>query len=276
MKIIALVRTSPGTNYFVNRIHRSFKVSLAICEELPPLKERIKKKFFENGLSAVIELGLNNLCRRLTAKKHYSLYNSIFGDAWYKLDTDIEVEIVEDINSNKTKELLLGIMPDIVIVRGTSIIRNEIIESVPLTLNLHAGLSPYYRGTHCSEWALINWDSYNIGSTLHKVAPEIDGGDILGQMRIDVEQHDIVESIEAKMCFHGTSVLLDALAYMKDGKNLLFHSQDLSIGYLTLQRQWSIYCQKQINHIEKNNLIAQMLKTPSRGKLPINKLSILE
>ena len=31
--------------------------------------------------------------------------------------------------------------------------RDELLAAVPLALNIHWGLLPYYRGTHCTEWA---------------------------------------------------------------------------------------------------------------------------
>lgn len=272
MKIVALIRTSPGSNHYVNQVHRLYKIERVIIETMPSMKNRIKKKLKEHGLMGVITQGLTRVYNKISERKNFPIYNHIFNDTWSILDYDIKTETVDNINAQRTIDLLKEIKPDVVIVRGTSIIFNRTIESVPLTLNLHAGLSPYYRGTHCSEWALFNWDPYNIGSTLHKVTPNIDGGNILGQVRIDIDPQDNIISIEAKMCAQGTSMLLDALRFIKDGKKLIFHRQNLSIGYLNLHRQWTIYCSKQIQHIIKNRVIDNMLKTPSRGKLPIIEL----
>ena len=77
-----------------------------------------------------------------------------------------------------------------------------------LALNLHWGLSPYYRGTHCTGWALINWDPYNIGVTIHKLTQRIDGGSILAQKRAVIKPGDTVNSINMQLTQLGTELVI--------------------------------------------------------------------
>ena len=87
--------------------------------------------------------------------------------------------VVADNNSTEVARRLTALKPDLILDHGTSIVSDSIIETAPLALNLHWGLSPYYRGTFCTEWALINHDPRNIGVTIHRLAKAVDGGDIL-------------------------------------------------------------------------------------------------
>ncbi len=167
-------------------------------------------------------------------------------------------------------ERLERLRPDALVVRGTSLLRPPaLIGTAPLALNLHAGLSPYYRGTHCTEWALINWDPYNIGVTLHALTMRIDGGDIASQERAKVEPNDDVTTIEAKIGIAGTALVRDALESVGAGRVLPFHRQALNNGYLTLHRQWSFACDILVASLLRTGRVGVMLKHPSRREPPI-------
>jgi methionyl-tRNA formyltransferase len=157
---------------------------------------------------------------------------------------------------------------------GTGIVRDELIESVPLALNVHWGLSPYYRGTHCTEWALVNWDPYNIGVTLHRLSREIDGGGVVSQARAQITPDDTVHSINMQLTQLGTALARGALTRLDQGHQLVFHSQDHAQGLLTLNRQWSRTLTRQMRYIENQGLIGRMLKHPARrARLPIVELA---
>src|SRR3546814_7243079 len=65
-------------------------------------------------------------------------------------------------------------------------------------LNIHAGLSPRYRGSRCTEWAVACGDVLNIGVTVHRLTKDIDGGAILGQARVQVRPEDTIEDVNAR------------------------------------------------------------------------------
>ena len=147
---------------------------------------------------------------------------------------------------------------------GTSILVPEIISEASLALNLHWGLSPYYRGTHCTEWALVNWDPLNIGVTIHKLSQQIDGGDIVGQARAVITPQDTVYSINMQLTHLGTKIVMQVLDRQKAGNELTFHRQDFSNSLLTRQRQWSPHLEQYIAELEQNGGIDRMLKSPAR------------
>jgi methionyl-tRNA formyltransferase len=51
-------------------------------------------------------------------------------------------------------------------------------------LNMHAGITPMYRGSHGGYWALVEGDRDSCGVTVHQVDTGVDTGPILGQARI--------------------------------------------------------------------------------------------
>ena len=57
-------------------------------------------------------------------------------------------------------------------------------------INLHAGITPKYRGSHGAYWALYNNDKENAGVTVHFVDKGIDTGNIIYQSTISVTEKD--------------------------------------------------------------------------------------
>lgn len=269
-KIVCLIKPRPPLLYFVNQIHRHFPVHTVIVEDtdlgsLPALKKAKTKIALGDKAIQNPHVPLYVKSRKLA-----ETYTQTFNDDWLDLDKSLRVVYCKNINDEKIEKLLEQEKPDLLLDHGTSIVKNHIIEKAPLALNLHWGLSPYYRGTHCTEWALINWDPLNIGVTIHRLAKAIDGGDVLGQGRVTVEPGDTATSINMKLTRTGTQIILDVLKDWQEGVELEFSQQDFSRGYLALNRQWGHLLRKEIQRIEREGVISQMLKTPSRREeLPI-------
>jgi methionyl-tRNA formyltransferase len=51
-------------------------------------------------------------------------------------------------------------------------------------INIHAGITPMYRGVHGGYWALVEHNKEACGVTIHEVDTGVDTGRILGQTRI--------------------------------------------------------------------------------------------
>ncbi len=263
-KIVALIKLSAPLIYFVNQVHKKFPIHTVIIED-----KSLGQYSKLNAMKRKIALGTSAPVApvvkvRVKSRKMAMLYTHFFDDEWLDLDPDINVFYCRSINDAPVEELLAKESPDLLLDHGTSIVKDKILSKAPLALNLHWGLSPFYRGTHCTEWALVNWDPYNIGVTIHRLTRKIDGGDLLCQSRIDIEPDDTVDSINMKLTREGTRILLDALAVWKAGDELHFQKQDHSLGYLTLNRQWNRHLRQIVRKIESEGVIAKMLRSPSR------------
>ena len=57
-------------------------------------------------------------------------------------------------------------------------------------MNIHAGITPAYRGVHGLYWALVNDDAEQAGVTVHLVDKGIDTGDVLYQKKIEITSKD--------------------------------------------------------------------------------------
>ena len=70
---------------------------------------------------------------------------------------------------------------DIYIIFGCSYIKGELVDFLikQKAINIHAGVSPYYRGTDCNFWALYDNNPHLVGSTIHLLSKGLDSGPIL-------------------------------------------------------------------------------------------------
>ena len=98
---------------------------------------------------------------------------------------------VTSVNSAESIEVLQRINPDLIIVNGTRIISKKVLKTIPCKfINMHAGITPKYRGVHGAYWALANSDQEHCGVTIHFVDEGIDTGNIIAQSVIAVKGKD--------------------------------------------------------------------------------------
>jgi hypothetical protein len=84
-----------------------------------------------------------------------------------------------------------GTRPDVVLVFGTGILKAELIDSFAgRIINLHLGLSPYYRGAGTNFWPLVNREPEYVGATIHYLDAGIDTGPMLAHVRPNVQVED--------------------------------------------------------------------------------------
>jgi hypothetical protein len=90
--------------------------------------------------------------------------------------------LIPSVNGQGTIGLLARLSPSLVVVHGTRIISPAVLAALDVpVLNVHAGVTPRYRGVHGGYWALREGRPDLAGSTVHLVDPGIDTGGILGQ-----------------------------------------------------------------------------------------------
>ena len=70
---------------------------------------------------------------------------------------------------------------DIYLVFGSSYIQGELVEFLTKkkTVNIHMGISPFYRGCDCNFWALFDDNPNLVGATIHLLSKGLDSGPIL-------------------------------------------------------------------------------------------------
>jgi folate-dependent phosphoribosylglycinamide formyltransferase PurN len=115
---------------------------------------------------------------------------------------------VPSVNDAEVIRLLTSLRPAMVVVNGTRIIGTPVLESAGCpVVNLHAGITPRYRGVHGGYWALAERHPEWVGSTVHLVDAGIDTGGILGQTVFEITDQDSFATYPALHLVYGLHLL---------------------------------------------------------------------
>jgi folate-dependent phosphoribosylglycinamide formyltransferase PurN len=145
-------------------------------------------------------------------------------------DTD-RIEIPNGaVNDPEILEWIAKREPDAVVLYGTSLIKGPLLEAYSgRMVNLHLGLSPYYRGAGTNFWPLVYGEPECVGATLHLAVAKVDAGPILAQVRPSVEYDDRSHELGTKALMAAVELLPEALSFCVMGR-IVYGEQDLSIG----------------------------------------------
>ena len=94
---------------------------------------------------------------------------------------------------------------DIYVVFGSSYIKGELVDFLVnhKALNIHMGVSPYYRGTDCNFWALVDDNPHLVGATIHMLSKGLDSGPILYHALSEIKDDPFVYTMSTvKSAFH--------------------------------------------------------------------------
>jgi phosphoribosylglycinamide formyltransferase-1 len=128
--------------------------------------------------------------------------------------------VYKEANSLFVYETLKRFKPDLALVFGASIISEPLLSLIPKGrfLNLHLGLSPYYRGSGTNFWPFVNGELGYVGATLLHLDAGIDTGDILAHVRPSIEGGDNVHTVGCKTIQASGRWLVRAVEELKAGK----------------------------------------------------------
>ena len=105
----------------------------------------------------------------------------IFGSIRFSQNIKNLIIQSEDLNNLDRETLKPALDSDIYIVFGSSYIKGWLIDHLISNnaINIHMGISPYYRGSSCNFWALYDYNPHLMGATIHMLSKGLDSGKIL-------------------------------------------------------------------------------------------------
>ncbi|MDC6465761.1 formyltransferase family protein [Pelagibacteraceae bacterium] len=110
-----------------------------------------------------------------------------------------------DLNKCSIKFLSNFLKSDIYIVFGSSYIKGELANFLikNKALNIHMGVSPYYRGTDCNFWALFDGNPHLVGATIHMLSKGLDSGPMLYHALSEIKDDPFLYTMSTvKSAFH--------------------------------------------------------------------------
>lgn len=109
--------------------------------------------------------------------------------------------------------------PDLFVVISYGHILNKKVLEIPrlYPLNVHASLLPKYRGAAPINWAIVNGEE-ETGVTVIKMNEKMDGGDILLQKSIKIEEFDNAVTLEEKLSLLSSLLIVEGVSLIEQKK----------------------------------------------------------
>lgn len=112
-----------------------------------------------------------------------------------------------EINDPEYSDEIKSLDPDLIIVYGASILKEPLLTTFAnRILNVHLGLSPYYRGAATNFWPLVNRNPACVGATFMYIDAGIDTGQIIHQIRASYNFFDTPSTIGNRLIKDMTEV----------------------------------------------------------------------
>ena len=101
-------------------------------------------------------------------------------------------------NEDEMIKLFEAYQVDLIILAGyMRVLKNPSLFPCPI-INVHPSLLPKYKGLHAVEQAIESGDKVT-GCTVHYVNEELDGGEIIKQAEVPIQENDTVDELTKRI-----------------------------------------------------------------------------
>jgi folate-dependent phosphoribosylglycinamide formyltransferase PurN len=174
---------------------------------------------------------------------------SLFGDAMFS-EKNIQTLAVKsgDLNMLEQQHLSAALESDVYIIFGSSFIKGWLADFLVShnAINMHMGVSPYYRGNSCNFWALYDERPELVGATIHLLSQGLDSGPMLfhalpvftgedpflfTMKAVSVAQQSLVDLLFSGDLFTMDPVIQDRTYEVRYSRNVDF-TDEVALSYL--------------------------------------------
>jgi methionyl-tRNA formyltransferase len=143
-----------------------------------------------------------------------------------KHDLGVRRIAASDLNAPTGIDQLSATRPDVLVLSGAPILRDAVL-AVPSvgTLNVHFGISPWYRGEHTLFHALRRGEDHHVGLTLHGVDLGVDTGPIVAQAYPELGPGDGEAEAFARCAFLAADLLVERLEVIERTEEIAGRAQ---------------------------------------------------
>lgn len=229
IKIVIMTGNGLRYRYFANFLTSRFNilgiVSETINQPSNQSQEKIRKHFLERD-----------------QKENYYLK----GNEKFNTEKVLFVSSGQS-NSHQVFNWVTNLKLDFLVLYGASIIKDPLLSHFKnRIINMHLGLSPYYRGTGTNFWPLVNREPECLGTTIHLATSKVDAGPILLQARPSPEISDRCHDLGCKAIMVGAELMAKALKEYyankiipknQSGQGKLYKSNDFNVQ--AVSKMWA-------------------------------------
>jgi hypothetical protein len=173
MKITIFTSNNTRHNYFVNLLANCCDELFVIQECLTNFPGKINSHYIKSEIMENYFMKVNKAQKK------------IFKDNFIKPNKRCKISYISmqmgDLNFYNLNSLKKFLRSDLYLVFGSSYIKGNLINFLikKKAINIHAGISPFYRGCDCNFWALYEKNYHLVGTTIHFLTKGLDSGPIL-------------------------------------------------------------------------------------------------
>ena len=177
------------------------------------------------------------------------------------------------INDEDIVNEIVSMNPDLLVCYGSSLIKSDLLTAFEEKfINVHLGLSPYYRGSGTNVWPLINSEPDMVGATFMYIDAGIDTGKIIHQIRADVFLGDNPHTIGNRLIRKMTSTYAEIICNFA---NLEGEKQPVSEGKLYYQRDFTTESCKQLYRNFAQGIIENYLNSSKQLPYIVNNKGLI-
>lgn len=208
MKVVLLTSDSLRHNYIAASLAKELELALIITERKSPNIQDTSSY----GKKDAQFLADHFKARAESEERFFGKYQ--------KFSKEIPLIQVPhgSINNEEVFNIINDAAPDLIVLFGTSIIKDPLLSSYKdRIINLHLGLSPYYKGSATNLYPYLFDEPECIGATIHIASEKVDDGAILHQLRPDITETDNLHDIGNKVIKKAGELLPKVLKAYRDG-----------------------------------------------------------
>ena len=254
MRIVILTGNAIRHKFIANTLAKNADDSLVVSECTDSISEKGDK--FKTHTTKIEE---HFLLRQQTEKVFFNK-NDFF------ISKTLPI-LYKEVNLPNIYGIIKDFSPEAIFSFGPSIIKYHLLTILPPGhfINLHLGLSPYYRGSGTNFWPFVNEELEFVGATIMHINAGIDTGDIIVHVTPQIEVGDNVHTVGCKVISESAMRLIEIMGMLRNGK------------VLKRVKQWEIpdvryykdsdFNEDALNRYKKNldsGLIEKFIKNPKK------------
>jgi methionyl-tRNA formyltransferase len=236
IKIILITADGFEHRYVANKLSQKIDLDAIVVDrgikksKLQRIHYLLKKYTFVqliNRSFARILSVLNNEAKKID-HANFSIFGKQLSEHFFN---EKDLINVEGINTDHGIKIIESLKPDLLLIYGTGIIGDKILNiATKHALNMHTGLSPFYRGASCPFWALYNEQPEMIGATIHECTSDIDGGVIYKTQVAKLFKTDDEYCAFLRAVTAGAKIYQEVVLDLIENENLKGETQDFNLG----------------------------------------------
>ena len=261
MRIVLWIGKDSNQKALANKINNRFPIDGIVIE-----KKKFKRKI---TFGLLFEKFIEKIFLASIAHAWKFMLNRYENE--YPQYPDTKILEVENINSQSVYEFTSQLKPDLILVSGTRLIKENLLSIKPTIgiLNLHTGLSPYIKGgPNCTNWCIATEQFHLIGNTVMWIDEGIDSGNIILSDFTSFDGNENLDAIHVNVMEHAHSIYLKALAQVRVGNYTKVDQKGIAEGKVYYNKYWKLKQKialvknlKKFRRSIKSNQIDQLKKT---------------